>query len=658
MLIGIDIGGTFTDFVFYEPGDIPRLWTHKVLSTPSNPSDAVFQGLAAVDDASHAQVVHGSTVATNAVLEGKGARTALITTDGFADVLEIGRQARAKLYDLNVQRNQPLILREHRYTVTERVTAEGTVLQALDETQLDGLVAQLQSQEVESVAVTLLFSFLHPDHEQVIAEVLRRNGFFVSASHEILPEFREYERTSTTVVNAFVAPIVDRYMAQLQSGLGESELRIMQSNGGTITATHARQQAVRMVLSGPAGGVVGARTIGQLAGYEKLITFDMGGTSTDVSLVDGVPRITTEAHVGGHPIGVPVIDIHTVGAGGGSIAYLDAGGALRVGPQSAGANPGPAAYGKGDLPTVTDANVVLGRLPHDLFLGGQMALDVERAQAAIRELAQSAGLDMITAAQGIVEIAETNMERAARVISVERGHDPEDFALLSFGGAGGLHAVNLARRMGIKQVLIPPNAATLSAFGMLAADVIKDYSQTVMVTTSSTDNGALQARFEPMLEQGRNDLMQEGVADDAIVLERLLDMRYVGQSYEISVPFDTKFEQAFHQLHQSTHGYHDANAATEIVNLRLRAIGRTAKPVLPTYPNSEGDPSQALIATRPVVLDDGWHDVPMFDGAKLENGDVVLGPAVVVEPDTTIFLNVGDWGQVDEYHNLLIEVSV
>ncbi len=666
MLIGIDIGGTFTDFVFLEEGKTPRLWTHKISSTPDNPATAVLNGLTEAGRGDPRRVIHGSTVATNALLERKGARMALITTQGFADVLEIGRQARADLYDFFVDRPEPPVPRDLRLEVAERVNAQGQVLRALDAAELDDLVVRLHQANVESVAVSLLFSFLRPAHEAAVAERLRAEGFFVSVSSEVLPEFREYERASTTAVNAYLTPIVDRYLERLESGLSsglkgglkESDLRIMQSNGGIISAAQARQQAARLVLSGPAGGVVGARYVGQTAGFSRLITFDMGGTSTDVSLCDGPPKITTEAAVGGCPIGLPLIDIHTVGAGGSSIAHLDAGGALRVGPQSAGAEPGPAAYGRGRLPTVTDANLVLGRLPADLFLGGRMPLDVERARQAVARLAQTAGLAPIKTALGILEIANANMERAVRVISVARGHDPRDFTLLSFGGAGGLHAADLARRLGVPRVLAPPNAATLSAFGMLAADVMKDYAVTVMWETAVTRLDHLTHRFAPLVARAQSELAGEGVSSDEMLIEQMLDMRYVGQSYEIPVPFTPDFEAAFHQVHRQTYGYSEPAAPTEIVNLRLRAIGRMQRPELPTIAAGDAVPQQALIERRPVILRGGECAVPCYEGPRLEAGDQLAGPAIIIEPDTTVLLESGDRARVDGYRNLIIEAAL
>ncbi|MFQ5409361.1 MAG: hydantoinase/oxoprolinase family protein, partial [Anaerolineales bacterium] len=496
MQIGIDIGGTFTDFVFYDESG--RLHTFKILSTPRDPAEAVLDGLQRLSrqyavssrqnpdpntddgslDTEHWHVVHGSTIATNTLLERTGARTAFVTTRGFRDMLTIGRQNREHIYDFFADRPEPLVPPERCFAVDERVDYQGKVLRPLADDELSPLAAALQAAGVESVAISLLFSFHHPAHEERIAEVLQRAGFEVSRSSEVLPEFREYERASTTVINAYVGPRVAHYLARLAEHDSIAELRVMQSNGGSLRADKAGREAVRTILSGPAGGVVGAVRIARAAGLARVITFDMGGTSTDVSLSEGSPRVTTEAAIGGLPVRVPVIDIHTVGAGGGSIGAVDAGGALRVGPQSAGADPGPACYGRGGTaPTVTDANVVLGRLAADEFLGGGMALDPTAAEQALTRLAEAAGLgghDGLSpgqlAALGMVAVANAHMARALRVISVERGYDPRDFVLISFGGAGGLHACELARSLGIRRVFVPPGASTLSAYGMLAAD--------------------------------------------------------------------------------------------------------------------------------------------------------------------------------------------
>jgi N-methylhydantoinase A len=683
-VIGVDIGGTFTDFVVVRPG-VRALETFKLLSTPGDPAQAVLLGLERVlksagdADPPRLQVIHGSTVATNALLERKGAVTALVATRGFGDLLQIGRQNRPELYDFAAASPLPLVVEELRFEVDERVDARGQVLQALDLAQVEALLAQLQALKVEAVAICLLFSFLRPEHELLIAAKLRQAGFFVSPSCEILPEYREYERASTAAVNAYVSPVLDRYLEKLEgtrletaSGVIPIQLRIMQSNGGNLRAAQARREGVRCILSGPAGGVVGAGRVAQLAldaqqmragpgAPLRIITFDMGGTSTDVSLIDGAPRITNEAVISGCPIRIPMLDIHTIGAGGGSIAYVDAGGALRVGPQSAGADPGPACYGKGELPTVTDANLVLGRLSARHFLGGQMPLDEVRARLALARLGRQAGLDAVQAALGVVAVVNAHMERALRVISVERGYDPRDFTLLSFGGAGGLHAAGLARRLGIPRLLVPPLASTLSAFGMLAAEVIKDYSQTVMLD-GQTPLSEIAARLEPMAAAGLAEVQAEGIDPADIRIEAAVDMRYRGQSYELTVPFSREESDtpphifAFHALHQQAYGYARPDAPIEIVTLRLRAIGRVRPPDLPRLSPASTDPSAALLERRRVLLASGPAMLPVYRGEALLPANYIPGPALVLRSDTSILLDEADSAIVDLYGNLLITI--
>ncbi len=689
--IGVDIGGTFTDFVVFHP-ESGRIHTFKQPSTPANPEEAVLQGLERIRrnfPASSWAILHGSTVATNALLEGKGAPTALVTTSGFKDMLQIGRQNRPRLYDFASAPPEPLVPAEWRLEVSERVGPRGEVIEALAEKEIEAVVAQLKKPQpadsspsagVESIAVVTLFSFANPEHERRLAEALRAAGFFVSASHEILPAYREYERASTTVVNAYVSPVLDRYLACLEDGLQRphaasqfppADLQIMQSNGGSIRVEEARRAGVRCILSGPAGGVVGAQYVLQtLGGQPRALTFDMGGTSTDVCLIDGAPQVTSEARVGGYPIALPLLDIHTIGAGGGSIASIDAGGALRVGPQSAGADPGPACYGRtGDvgkrssvsghqspIPTVTDANLLLGRIPADEFLGGAMPLYPEHAEAAITPLARRLGLSPIETALGIVEIANAHMERALRVISVERGRDPREFTLLSFGGAGGLHAADLARRLGIPKVIISPYASTFSAFGMLAADVIRDYTQTVMLP-GDTPLEELQERFAPLLVRGQDDLLNQGIPTERVQLHSQIDLRYRGQSYELTVPFEADFRERFHQAHTRAYGFARPEAALEIVNLRLRAVGRQPAPKLDPLPNAGPDPVAARLDTRAVVYPQGIIEAPFYRGEALQPENRLSGPAVIVRADTTILLGAEDHAVVDPFLNLHIHVE-
>lgn len=690
--VGVDIGGTFTDFVLLAPDG--ELRTHKVLSTPDDPAEAVLRGLndllgegstgrpdeAAAGDRKPS-VVHGSTVATNALLERRGARVAFVTTAGFGDLLRLGRQARPELYDLHPRPPEPLVPPERCHEVEERVDRDGRILQELDEDDLRRLVSRLEEQDVESVAVCLLFSFLSPDHERRVAERLREAGLSVSLSSRILPEFREFERASTTVANAYVTPALDRYLGRLHDELPTDRLRIMQSSGGSVGVETARAEGVRSVLSGPAGGVVGAVHVARSAGAERVLTFDMGGTSTDVSVAEGDPGVTTEAEIGGVPVAVPVVDLHTVGSGGGSVARVDRGGALRVGPESAGARPGPACYGRGgEAATVTDASLVLGRLDPDRFLGGQLPLDADAARRALASLAAELGLedrDGVSAARraalGVVRVVNARMERALRVISVERGHDPADFTLVSFGGAGGLHAADLARRLGVPRVLVPPAASVLSALGMLATDVIRDHGRTVMLP-GDVAMGELAEAFAPLVERAREELREEGVPAERVVVHRRLDLRYEGQSYEITVPFGEDVDPVarFHDEHATTYGHAERSAPVEIVNLRVRAVGRIDRPQLSHGALVASDPSAARIGRRPVVLPPGdrgggpedaaeaaprVEPIPFYDGEALEPGHRFEGPAVVLRPDTTVFVGRTDRVEVDRRFELIVEVG-
>lgn len=705
MRIGIDIGGTFTDFVTFDEAT-GRLDSFKLLSTPRDPAEAVLEGLrrirgegaeradtgalgrpagalgrpagagepsASVDGRPRDAIVHGSTVATNAVLERRGSRTALLTTRGFRDVLAIGRQARPFLYDLMADPPEPLVPETLRFEVTERVDRKGEVLVALVEEELGPLIQRLRERRAESVAVSFLFSFLRPAHEERVTARLREEGFFVSASSDVLPEFREYERTSTTVLDAYVTPVLDRYLERLESGLEGASLRVMQSNGGSADVREARRHGVRSVLSGPAGGVVGALHLARAAGLERVITLDMGGTSTDVSLATGEPGLTAEAEIGGLPLRVPVVDLHTVGSGGGSLAAVDAGGALRVGPRSAGADPGPACYGRGgERATVTDANVVLGRLPPDRFLGGELPLDADAACAALDRLAREAGIgaaDGLSAAErialGVVRVVNAHMDRALRVISVQRGHDPRDFALLSFGGAGGLHASRLARGLGIGRVVVPPAASTLSALGMLVAPVARDYVRTVMLP-GDTPFEELEGRARSLARRGRAEVGAEGVPEDRIEVWSEAEVRYLGQSWELTVALAPDFVARFHRAHQAAYGHADPEAPVEVVNLRVRAFGRTDLPALPeAEPGPAEDPADALLDRRPAVVGRGSEEgmgarkreIRFYDAERLQPGHRMRGPAVVVRRDTTVYLAPGDRAEVDRRFQLVVTVA-
>ncbi|MEO8126964.1 MAG: hydantoinase/oxoprolinase family protein [Bryobacteraceae bacterium] len=550
MRIGIDAGGTFTDFVVaHEDGSVE---TFKIRSNPAAPAKVILEGLARVGAGATTDVVHGSTVATNALLERKGARAALVTTAGFEDVIQIGRQNRERLYDLTPPPRRGLVSREMCFGVTERAYFDGTIAARPSQAELRRLKRRLSEAGVEAVAVCFLHAYRNAENELAVLEALRGLGVYLCASHEVCPEFREYERTSTTLLNAYVGPLMDRYLAELEQG-STCRISIMQSNGGLITASEARSQAVRTLLSGPAGGVVGAIEMARLSGFEKVLGFDMGGTSTDVSLSEGTPRMSMEASVDGFPVRVPMFDIHTVGAGGGSIARVDEGGLLRVGPESAGAVPGPACYGTGTLATVTDAHVVLGRIT--ALLGGTMALDKARAAAAVDVVAGRLGLSRVKAAEGILRVANANMERAIRVVSVERGYDPRDFALVAFGGCGGLHACEMAEDLGIRTVVAPRYAGVLSAVGMLMADRVRDYAAGVL------GRDDIEATYRTLEKRARRDLR-------GAKLMRSADVRYVGQSYELTVGDVSEF----HGAHERIYGYADRGRPLELVTVRVTAV--------------------------------------------------------------------------------------
>jgi len=643
--IGVDTGGTFTDLLCL---DARGLRVHKLRSVPSDPSSAILAGIHALLEteptSAALEVTHGSTVATNAVLERKGARLALITTAGFEDVIRIGRQTRPELYNFMVRRAEPLVSPELTFGLNERIAADGSILQPLDLAELITLITTLHTLKVDSIAVCFLHSYAFPQHEQQAAAALRAAGFRISTSHEVLPEYREYERWATTAVNAYVAPLMARYLDRLQANLGTARLRIMQSNGGSISAARAATEAVQTILSGPAAGVIGAQALGALSGHSHLITFDMGGTSTDVSLVDGIIATTSESLVGDLPVRLPVLDIHTVGAGGGSIAWQDAAGGLRVGPRSAGADPGPVCFGIGSELTVTDANLLLGRLDSSYFLGGRLTLDLARTQSIAESFAAKLNLTVPALAEGVLRIANANMERAVRVVSVQRGFDPRDFALLAFGGAGGLHACDLATALDITTVLIPEHSGVLSALGMLIADVAKDYSASVLRPGVKLAASNLLAKLTPLAAQAQRDLAAEGFSPTDITLTAALAMRYQGQAFEIDVPLHVHalseqdlaaLDLDFHQRHAKLYGYSNPHRATEAVQLRLRATGRTAKPSLPIVQNLQPAPLPTPDATRGTIFAGESIATPIFHRNRLTPGMGGHGPAIIVTGEST-----------------------
>jgi N-methylhydantoinase A len=689
MRIAVDTGGTFTDCVFVRDG---RLEIVKVPSQRAMPEEAIASAVRAVrkpltpmivfSDERRLELVCGTTVGTNALLERRGGRVALVTTAGFEDVLEIGRQARPKLYDFFVDKAEPLVGARERIGAKERLAWDGAVVTELTAREIGRVVSLVKRARPEAVAICFLFSFRNSKHESRMASALRRAGYLVSVSHEILPEFREDERTSTTVINAYLAPVMSGYLSGTQSrvrtawfsgpkpksvGTPRVRVHIMQSNGGVVSAEKAAREPVTTILSGPAGGVTGAAYAARLAGIEKVITFDMGGTSTDVALLSGELRTTSESTVAGFPVAVPMLEIHTVGAGGGSIARFDRGGALRVGPESAGAEPGPICYGRGELPTVTDAHAVLGHFGGAGLLGGSFPLDVTRARVAMESAARAkkSGGAAVAApafssvekfAEGILAVADAVMEKAIRVISVERGHDPRDYTLVAFGGAGGLHACSLASALGMRGVLLPIFPGALSALGILRADVVTEFSRTVLLKIFSAARAKteIEGGFRSLEQEGRRAMAAEGFPAKKIRIERRLDLRYAGQAYELSVPAAGDFVAAFHRAHEARYGYHDTKRTVEIVNLRVRATGVTEKPGLRKIASGGRGTTSRKRATIDCVLDSRRCRASLIARDDLRAGDSLSGPAVISEYSATTLVPHGWSGRVDAYGQILL----
>lgn len=639
MRIGVDAGGTFTDFVVFH--DDGRLETFKLPSNPGAPAQVILEGLeraARSAGRGRMDVVHGSTVATNALLERKGARTAFITTAGFEDLLEIGRQNRAELYNLTPLPRAPLIPRKLCFGVRERTYFDGAAGRKPDAGELRRLAARLERAGVASIAVCFLHAYRNPAHERAAVRALAGAAGYICASHEISPEFREFERASTTAINAYVGPLMDRYLQQLESAR-RFRIAILQSNGGFLSPRDARKHAVRTVLSGPAGGVTGACEAARRGGFRRILGFDMGGTSTDVSLVDGAPRETTESIIDGLPLRVPMLEIHTVGAGGGSIARIDAGGLLRVGPESAGADPGPACYGRGTEATVTDAHAVLGRI--EALLGGAMPIDTKRAARAVGRIARGLKLTTAQAASGIIRVANANMERAIRAVSLERGFDPRAFALVAFGGCGGLHACEIAEQLGITSVIVPQHAGALSALGMLLADAVRDYAAGVLGRTD------IEAEFARLERRARRELPGAAILRSA-------DIRYRGQSYELNLawPRDVhpgpQLAGAFHAEHRRIYGYAFPGRQIEVVTIRVRARLASPKPPLAPEARRRGGPE-----LRDVWIAGAWRPTRVWQRSQLQ-ANAQNGPALVLDYGATTLIPPGWRFRVDRAGNLVI----
>jgi N-methylhydantoinase A len=656
--VAVDTGGTFTDCVFLADGQIKVL---KVFSTPGDPARAVLDALAKIAPGKQVDLRHGTTIGTNAMLERRGARVAFIATAGFEDIIAIGRQTRARLYDWFAPVPACLVPRELRFGVPERIGADGKILKSPTEADLAALVDAVHASTAEAVAISLLFSFANPETELRVEAALHSLGIPISTSHRILPEFREYERASTIVVNAYLAPTMQSYLQHLEQRVAAQHVggrvHVMQSSGGIIPARLAAQEPVRTVLSGPAGGVIGACQVARWAGFDRIVGFDMGGTSTDVFLAnaeDGSQR-TSESVVAGVPISVPMLDIHTAGAGGGSIARFDAGGMLRVGPDSAGSEPGPICFGRGTLPTVTDANLLLGRLDEESFLGGSVRLDRARAEQIMHERKGSLATVQQFAA-GILRVVETQMEKAIRVISVERGFDPREFTLVAFGGGGPLHACSLARSLRIPRVLVPMMPGALSAVGILLADTVRDYSRTVMLRGDSI--GEINGIFAELEQRGAPEFAEEDLKGAAM---RTMDVRYRRQGYELNVPYDAQNAAdsiaAFHQLHLRRYGFCDSQRPVEIVNLRLRMIAAAEPYAPPQLESVPGDGSAARYALRDVCFDGKFLPAQIYRRDQLRPGDKLSGPAMVTEYTSATVLPPDGTALVDKLGNLVITFS-
>jgi N-methylhydantoinase A len=672
--IAIDTGGTFTDCVWVERGRVRML---KVFSTPSDPSHAIAEAVQKISPDAEIVLLHGTTVGTNTLLQRKGARVALVTTAGFEDAIEIGRQARPKLYDFFFDRVEPLVPSDLRFGVNERTDREGQILIPPPAQELEDLATQIAAKRPESIAISLLFSFTNPANERATADALKKLALPISISHEILPEFREYERTSTVVVNAYLQPVMQRYLhnlaARLQSRSSEkrgTNIFVMQSSGGITALATAAREPVRTVLSGPAGGVVGASATARRSGLDHIITFDMGGTSTDVSLVDREAGASSQSEVAGLPVGVPMLDIHTVGAGGGSLARFDAARALRVGPESAGADPGPICYGRGTLPTVTDANLILRRLQPHRFLGGDFQLDLERTRRLTNEWLkqQKSRLSLEQFAAGVIRVVNATMEKAIRVVSIERGHDPRRFALVAFGGAGGLHACELAQDLGIPRVLVPVMPGALSAFGILVSDVVKDYSRTVLWRAhAKLPLAQLQEEFGQLSQAAKRDFRSEHWAG-AIREQRSVDLRYRGQGYELNVPFSRDLLADFHQAHARCYGYSHPDREVELVTLRLRAVVKSPQARISANespPRTAIEPPRtrsraAKTAASPEALLVWFNGKPLrttvYDRDRLTVGRKYSGPAVITEYSATTVVPPGMRFGLDRARNLLVNV--
>lgn len=680
--VGIDTGGTFTDIVLFNDESKEVVMT-KVPSTPKNPAEGIINGIQKITERKGITfgdielLIHGTTVATNAILENKGAKTALLVTEGFKDVLGIRRQDRPMMYDFFAQKPTALIPRRLRYEISERISYDGNILKPLNADQVKDVVIQLKKENVQAVAICLLHSYTNPQHEIQLKEMLEKElpeDVKISISYEIVPEIREYERMSTTILNSYVHPVMERYLSYLDKELKlkgfTEEIHVMQSNGGIMSREKAAAQCINTAVSGPAAGVVGSTYLSKLAGSENVITVDMGGTSFDICLAyKNKISLTKQTEIGGHAIKVPMIDIHTIGAGGGSIGWIDEGGALRVGPQSAGATPGPACYNKGGQePTVTDANLLLGRIDPDFYLGGEMKVDKSLSFNAIKtKIADPLGISVEAAAEGIIRVVNAGMEKGIRYVSVEKGYDPREFAMVSFGGAGSLHALEMAENLDIAKVIVPLMPGVNSAWGLLMSDFRHDFTRTYMKKASEIDFEDINKQFNERIVEAGNMIRSEGVPDECVSFYKQADIAYYGQGYELTIPFPAgdineknfaDVTNAFHKAHEDAYGYCLPDSEIAIVNIGVSAIGALPRPELIRYPIEKGDGKQAIKAIRKVYLHGEYRDVTIYDRYLLKSGDEFLGPCIIEQNDTTTLVWPEQRCEVDTYLNLAIYTNL
>lgn len=647
--IGIDTGGTFTDFVIYDGQSITPL---KLPSTPDNPARSILEGLKPyVREQREFQLIHGTTVSTNAFLQKKMAKSAFICTKGFEHLLYIGRQNRTELFSLQVRKPHPIVPLSLCFGIDERTRKDGSILHAPNPEEVEKLCLQMKLDNVQAVGIVFLHSYRNPENEKLVANIMREHGFYVTASHEIMPEYREYERAVITMLNSTLKPVIAEYIGNLRNSLEGTHISIIQSNGGILSPDQIIEEPIRTIISGPAGGVIAAKHVGNLIGDKNLITLDMGGTSTDVSMIkNGKLTLSRQGEIEHLPLRIPMIDIETVGAGGGSIARVDRGGVLQVGPESAGADPGPACYGNSEQPTVTDAFVITGAIIPEMFLGGKMKINPKKSVKYIKELAASIGKDIFQTAEGIIRISVSAMERALRTVTLERGEDPRFFTLMPFGGAGGMVAAMLADKLGITRILIPPYQGVFSALGMLVANFKKELTRSFLKQYEPGIPAQLDLEFAKVSKEAQDILVSEGFPAPQIL--EYLDMRYKGQSYELTVPYSEDFVQKFHDLHQRLYSYKLSDEDCEIVNLRVLAKGFTPQLNLGKPDSAKGEPK--VFFMKSVYFNGTYHEFSIYRRDSLSPGHTLSTPAVVVSDDATVIVPDDYRAEVDEYANIIM----